>query len=576
MDGNFDLVIRGGLVFDGLGGEGVEADVAVSNGKIAQVGKISGSGTEEIDAKGKIVTPGFVDVHTHYDGQVLWEDRTEPSAAHGVTTAVMGNCGVGFAPCRKQDRQRLIHLMEGVEDVPEVVMAEGLPWNWESFEEYLDAVAARRRDIDVAAQLPHSCLRVYVMGERASEGQVATAEDRAEMQRLAASAVRAGAIGFGTSRSIFHRDRNGVSIPTMDSAEAELQAIAAGMASAGPSVIEAVSDFDDLENEFGIFKRLARKSGLPVSLLLVQTNYAPDAWVRTLELMSEANREGITMRGQVMGRPTGMVLGLDISFNPFSLHPSYQALAELPLAQRVAEMRKPDVRAKILADTPLESKFVSLRVLGKFSDMYPLGDPPIYEPAREDSIAARAARAGVTPAEQAYDEILADGGKAVLFAPIVNFVEGNLNNALTMLKHPHTILGLGDGGAHYGSICDGGYPTFMLTYWTRDRKVGERLSVGEVVKQLSSDTAGAVGLNDRGRIAQGYKGDLNVIDYDRLHLFAPKARYDLPGNGRRLIQEARGYTATILNGIPTYREGVATDALPGGLVRGQQKMPQPA
>jgi N-acyl-D-amino-acid deacylase len=568
---DFDLVVRNGLVFDGGGGEGFVADVGVSKGTIAHVGKIDGRGTSEIDAKGKIVTPGFVDIHTHYDGQVLWEERTDPSAAHGVTTAVMGNCGVGFAPCRAGDRERLIQLMEGVEDIPEVVMSEGLPWNWESFEDYLNVVAARRRDIDVAAQLPHSCLRVYVMGERASAREVATPQDRAEMQQLAARAVRAGAIGFGTSRSIFHRDRNGVSIPTKEAGEAELNAIAAGLASGGAAVIEALIDYESLEEEFDLLKRVGHAHGLPVSFTLVQTMDHPDAWRRALDLISKANRDGVKMRGQVIGRATGLILGLDLSFHPFSLYPTYQALAALPLERRVAQMRKSEIRAKILSEQPQEPKFEALkRMLAKFSDMYVLGDPPNYEPASEDSIAARALRAGVTVQEAAYDATVADDGKGVLFVPFTNYIEGNLDAALAMLRHPHTVLGLGDGGAHYGSICDAGYPTFMLTYWTRDRPSGERLTIGEVVKQLSSDTAEAVGLNDRGRIARGYKADLNVIDYERLHLCAPNVRYDLPANGRRLVQEARGYTATVVSGVATYLDGVATGALPGGLVRGQR------
>jgi N-acyl-D-amino-acid deacylase len=567
---DYDLVVRGGSIFDGTGRPEFVADIGISNGTIVEIGQIRARGGSQIDAKGKIVTPGFVDIHTHYDGQVMWEDRTEPSSAHGVTTVVIGNCGVGFAPCRKQDRQRLIQLMEGVEDIPDVVMAEGLPWNWESYESYLDAVAERRRDVDVASMLPHACLRVYVMGERAAASENATADDLAQMRRLAASAIRAGAIGFGTSRTLFHRDRNGVSIPTKDAAESELQAIAAGLASGGPALIQAVFDFEEFESEFELLKRVGKASGLPVTFTLSETNFAPHAWRKGLELISAANREGVTMTGQVIGRPTGMVLGLDMSFNPFSLFPAYQVLQGLSLEQRVAEMRKPQVREKILSDTPVASKFAILAVLGKFQDMYPLGDPPNYEPAARDSIAARAARRGVAPLAQAYDEILENNGHAALFAPFVNYVNGNLDNALTMVKHPFTVLGLGDGGAHYGSICDGGYPTFMLTYWTRDRQSGERLSIAEVVKSLSGDPAATVGLRDRGRIATGYKADLNVIDYDRLHLFAPKARYDLPGHGRRLIQEARGYTATIVSGVPTYHDGVPTGALPGRLVRGQR------
>jgi N-acyl-D-amino-acid deacylase len=570
---DYDLVIRGGAIVDGTGGPEFVGDVGIARGKIAAVGTFPGRGAVEINAQGKIVTPGFIDIHTHYDGQVMWDDRMEPSSAHGVTTAIMGNCGVGFAPCRESDRERLIQLMEGVEDVPEVVMTEGLPWNWESFESYLDAVSARVHDIDVAAMLPHACLRVYVMGERAAAQEAATAEDIAQMRSLAADAVRAGAIGFGTSRTIFHRDRNGTAIPTKEAAEAELQGIAAGLASAGPAVIQAVFDSEGFEDEFNLLRRISKSSGLPVSFALSETTYNPDSWRKGLEMLAEANREGVRMRGQVIGRPTGMVLGLDMSFNPFSLYPSYQAIQGLPLKQRVEEMRKPEVRARILSEVPEPTNFALLRVLEKFGDIYQFGDPPNYEPAVDSSIAARAARRGVTAQEQAYDDLLEQNGKATLFAPFVNYVHGNLDNALVMLKDPNTVLGLGDGGAHYGSICDGGYPTFMLTYWTRDRPSGERLSVPEVVKQLSADVAAAVGLLDRGMIAPGYKADLNVIDYDRLHLYAPKARYDLPGNGRRLIQEARGYVATIVAGVPTYYDGVPTGALPGTLVRGHQSAP---
>lgn len=568
----FDLVIRNGMVVDGSGGEPFRADVGVRDGIIVEIGECHGPAHEEIDAVGLLVTPGFVDIHTHYDGQVTWDDRTAPSANHGVTTVVMGNCGVGFAPCRPQDRQRLITLMEGVEDVPEVVMTSGLPWNWESFPEYLDAVEARARDVDVAAQLPHSCLRVYVMGERASAMEAATAQDRQRMAEVAEEAVRAGAIGFATSRSIFHRDKDGVPIPTQRAAEAELLAIAEGMKRAGGGVIEALFDFGDIDQEFAMLRRISEQTGLPVSFSLAQTLEARDQWRRGLELLAQANRDGVAMKAQVIGRPTGFLLGLDLSYNPFSLHPSYQAIQHLPPAQKAARMREPDMRAAILSENPSDPTYYLLKFLTWFEHIYPLGDPPRYDPSPDDSIAAMAARKGVSPQEVAYDLLCEGDGNAVLLLAIGNFAEGTLEPALEMLKDENTLLGLGDGGAHYGLICDAGHPTFMLTYWVRDRD-GERLPLPAVIKGLARDPAFAVGLHDRGLIATGYKADINLIDFDRLHLHAPRPTLDLPAGGRRLVQPADGYVATLVGGQITYRNGKATGALPGRLVRGARAQP---
>jgi len=566
-----DLVIRGGTLLDGSGGEPFVGDVAVNGGVIVAVGEVAARGSEEIDASGLLVTPGFVDIHTHYDGQVTWEDRTLPSAAHGVTTVVMGNCGVGFAPCRPSDREKLVALMEGVEDIPEVVMSAGLPWNWETFPEYLDVVASRPHDVDVAAQMPHSCLRVYVMGQRGVDREAATPADMAEMARLTQEAMHAGAIGFATSRSVFHRDRSGAPIPSKDVIEDELQAIAGGMKAAGHGVIEALIDFDDsVDAEFGLLRRVVEQSGRPLSFTVTQFLDHPESWRQMLTLIDRAQADGLPIKGQVIGRPTGMMLGLNLSFNPFSLAPSFAEIDGLPLEQKVAEMRKPEVRARILSDRLDGGKLKMLEYLERFDSMFDLGDPPDYAPAADTSIGAIARRRGVDPREVAYDLLLTRDGHAVLFLPIGNYAQWTLGPVLEMLKHKHTLLGLGDGGAHYGVICDAGYPTFMLTYWTRDRD-GERLALPSVIRSLARDPAEAVGLADRGRIEPGYKADLNILDYSRLHLHAPRVVFDLPAGGRRMVQDADGYVATIVSGTVTYRDGQPTGELPGKLVRGPQQ-----
>ena len=571
MTAEFDLVIRGGTLADGTGAALREADVAVKGGRIAAVGKVAGKGSQEIDAKGRLVTPGFVDIHTHYDGQATWDERLAPSSWHGVTTVVMGNCGVGFAPVREADRERLVELMEGVEDIPGAVMNEGLKWNWHSFGDYLDAVEARPRDIDVAAQLPHGALRVYVMGERGARLEPATEGDIAEMRGLTAEAMRAGALGFSTSRSLNHRTVKGDPTPSLRATKAELMGIALGMKDAGHGVIELLSDFDtpDAVSEFEMLKSLVAASGRPLSFSLAQGGRSADGWKGLLAMIEQASKEGLAIRGQVAPRPIGLLLGLQGTLNPFIAHSAFRAIRGKPLPEKVAAMRDPAFRAKMLAENDTLQKHPLARRVMQFDQIYPLGDPPDYEPPRESAIAVEARRRGIEPAELAYDLLLGDEGRAFLFSPFANYANYNLDCCHEMIAHPDTLMGLGDGGAHVGIISDGSYPTYLLTHWGRDRAHG-RFDLPYLVKRQTSDTARAVGLMDRGAIAPGMKADLNVIDFDRLRVNAPRMAFDLPAGGKRLLQGADGYDATIVSGEIVYRGGEATGALPGKLVRGPQ------
>ncbi len=570
----FDLVIRNGTVVDGTGGEVRDADVAIEDGRIAAIGKVSGRGKEEIDAKGHLVTPGFVDIHTHYDGQAVWADRLSPSSSHGVTTVVGGNCGVGFAPCRAEHRDLLISVMEGVEDIPEVVMTNGLTWDWETYPEYLDAIARRPHDIDFASQIPHSAVRVYAMGERGANREDATADDLQKMQAIVREAIGAGALGFATSRLIIHKTGEGNAIPTYQAAEAELEAMAMALKDCGRGVLQAVFGVPGrtFEDEIDLLSRLTRMSGRPASFTMAQSNQQPDAWKNVMAHLAEANTKGPPIRAQVYPRPIGMVLGLDLSVNPFSLCPSYQALAKLPFERRVAEMRKPEMRARLLMEEPADA-LIPLAKLGRmFNHMYPLGEPANYEPTPDMSIAAQAKARGMRPEELAYDLLLEKDGRAMFLLTIANYGSGTLDPILSMMTDPNCVLGLGDGGAHYGMICDSSFPTFVLQHWARDR-VGKRLTVAQAIKSLTSDPARTVGLNDRGILSVGRKADINVIDHDAIHLPKPEVRYDLPAGGRRLFQTADGYVATIVSGTVIARDGEHTDALPGRLVRGQQAAP---
>jgi len=569
----FDLVVRGGLIVDGSGAPPFVGDVAIRADRIVGVGEVGGVGTEEIDARGGVVTPGFVDIHTHYDGQAIWSDRLTPSSAHGVTTAVLGNCGVGFAPCRAEDHDLLVRVMEGVEDIPGVVMAEGLPWTWETFPEYLDALASRPRDIDVAAYLPHSPLRVYVMGERGAAREPASEADLARMRDLAREAIDAGAIGIASSRLVMHRTKAGEQIPSYAAADAELRAIAGGMADAGSGIVQMVlnAPLESWDAELDHLVGVVESCGRPATFTLGTSNRGPRVWDEAMARIAAANGAGAAITAQVLPRPIGLMMGHELSTNPFCVCPSYAALDRLPFAEKIARLRAPSVRATLLGETPAEGNAFAASARN-WAWMFPFGDPPNYEPAQEESVAARAAAAGVTPEEWAYDYLLEQDGRAILYATLGNFHEGRLDAVHELMTREDVVVGLGDGGAHYGAICDASYPTFMLTYWTRDR-VGPRLSLEHAVRALSRAPAEAVGLRDRGLLRPGYKADLNVIDADGLTLHAPEIRYDLPAGGRRLDQRASGYRATIVSGRIMSRDDQPTGALPGRVVRGAQDEP---
>lgn len=564
---DFDLVIRGGTVVDGSGAAPFVGDVAVKDGCIAAVGEVAGRSAEEIDATGRIVTPGFVDPHTHYDGQAVWSERLSPSSSHGVTSVVLGNCGVGFAPCRAEDRETLIDVMEGVEDIPGVVMAEGLPWSWETFPQYLDALDRGRRDIDVAAFLPHSPLRVYAMGERGANREPANDDDLATMRRLAREAIDAGAIGFATSRLLIHKTASGEAIPSFEADAAELKAIAAGMADAGGGTLQVVPNlFLGLGPEYELIAEVAESCGRPATVTLGTANEGAPNWQPALAVMEEAERRGVRMTSQVLPRPIGMIEGLELSIHPFVLCPSWQPLARLPLADKLAAMRDHAMRAALIAEEP-DPGHPLAQLARNWEWLFPFAGEPDYAPSRDSSVAAQAARAGIPPAEWAYDWLSAGDGSNFLLATLGNYYDGNLDVVRELLARPDCIVGLGDGGAHYSAICDASYPTFMLTYWARDAN-GSGFSLAQAVHMLSRKPALAIGLGDRGLIAPGYKADLNVIDLDRLELALPHIAYDLPAGGRRLDQRASGYEATIVSGEVIRRFDEDTGARPGRLVRG--------
>lgn len=568
---NPDLVIRGGTVADGSGGELFEADVAITGGRISEIGKVAAKGRDEIDARGKLVTPGFVDVHTHYDGQVTWSQDMTPSSQNGVTTAIMGNCGVGFAPCKPADHTRLIQLMEGVEDIPEPVLSAGIPWAWESFPDYMEWLSKRDFDIDVGAQLPHAALRVYVMGERGARRDPSTAEDNAAMAKLAGEAVRSGALGFSTSRTLNHRTSTGDFTPTLKAGEDELTAIAGAMHREGRSVLQFVLDLSTIDEDLPMMLRVADATKCPISFSITQNDKAPQRWRQTLDEINAAAKRGLSITAQIAARPVGLLLGLELSRNPFQTHPSYKAIAHLPLKERLARLHQSEVREAILSETATATDD-PLFFRSNYDKMFLLGDPPDYEQPPENALGPQARKQGRQPEELAYEAMLSDDGRGMLYVPFLNYADGNLDATREMLIDPQSVPGLSDGGAHCGIICDASFPTYLLTHWTRDRKRGEKLTIPFVVAAQSRKTALSVGLTDRGLIAPGYKADVNVIDYGRLHLHPPKVHYDLPVGGRRLLQDVDGYEATIVSGVVTRRQGEATGRRPGKLIRGAQGM----
>jgi N-acyl-D-aspartate/D-glutamate deacylase len=578
-----DLVIRNGTIVDGSGGETYTADVSIDGCCISGVGLVPGSGRAEIDASGLVVTPGFVDLHTHYDCQVTWDTRLVPSSHHGVTTVVLGNCSVGIAPCRAEDRELLIRILEGVEDIPGVVAAEGIPWQWETFPEYLNFLQTRCTDVDFVTQIAHSAVRVYAMGSaRGGARERATSVDQARMTELVAEAIRAGAIGVSSSRTWTHRTADGQLAPSETSSEAELMALARGIRTAGTGVFEIVMDFTDLENEdsadFDLMRRIVRASGnRPLSYSLFQLDSQPEVWKSLLRLTAEANASGLPITAQVMPRANGIMWGLTASYNPFSYHPSYHAIAGLPLPARVAAMRAPQFKARVLAEKacgnqPQLMNFAAALLPKGFL----LGNPPDYEQTQDQTLGARARRAGVSMESLVYDLLLEEEGRSFLYTPITNYHGGSYDDVLSMLSDENTLPSLGDGGAHYGMICDASYSTYLLTHWVKGRTRGGRISLPLAIQRLTSRPARAVGLLDRGMIASGYKADLNVLDFDALQLLAPETINDLPSGAPRMIQRAKGYIATIVSGTVTYANGEPTEALPGRLVRGPRNAPSAA
>jgi N-acyl-D-aspartate/D-glutamate deacylase len=576
MKSELDLVIRGGLLVDGSGADPYEADVGIVGDRIEDVGKIAVRARRELDAHGMVVTPGFVDIHTHYDGQVTWESRVVPSSAHGVTTVVMGNCGVGFAPCRPDQHDLLIRLMEGVEDIPHPVLVDGLPWTWETYPQYLDFLASRRYDMDICGYVPHAPVRVYVMGMRGANREPATREDLRQMAQIVREAVAAGAMGFSTSRTFFHRSSNGKSTPSFEAGEEELMTLAGALRDENSGVMQLITDYESPESTFTLLRRMVRRAGRPLSVSLLEGGYGPMTlrWRDVLDWAAQSSSDGLPIKAQVLSRAIGVMLGHELTLNTFYTCPTYLELAHLPFEEKIRELHRPEIRARILAESADPDPTIVLgRLAREFDHMFILGDPPDYEQPFDQSIASRAQRAGITAEEMVYDLMLQRDGHNNLYVTLCNYEHGSLESSREMMLHPGAVLGLGDGGAHCGTICDGSYPTFMLTHWVRDRKRGARLPLAQVIKWLSHDTARAVELNDRGIVAQGFKADLNVLDLEGLHLHAPEVIRDLPTGGRRLMQRAQGYAATIVSGQVVYQDGKATGVLPGRLVRGAQAAP---
>lgn len=567
-----DIVIRGGTIVDGTGAPAYQGDVALDGDVIAQVGGKAGPGKREIDAKGLMVTPGWVDVHTHYDGQATWDPMLAPSSWHGATTVLFGNCGVGFAPCRPQDHDALIDLMEGVEDIPGIVLAEGLRWDWESFPEFMDAVDREERAIDVGAQMPHHPLRVYVMGERAINFEKATEDDIVQMRNLTEEALKAGAFGFTTSRTESHRTTKGERVPGRYAAHDELIGIGKAFNAVDHGAYGMLNDFEDEEAEFEWMRQVGVETGRPLWFLMTDRYSDPERWRRLMGGVHRTRDAGASVTAQIADRPVGVILGFSTSLTPFSGRPTFAALNGMPQAERLAKLKDPETRARILGEDNSDELLDRLpplqrAIASRWDRMYVLNDPPEYEPRPEDAVEAAAKAAGKSPQEFVYDFMAEGDGGGMLLFPVVNFVTGDLQPVHEMMQDPATIIGLGDGGAHCGQICDASNTTYLLTHWTRDRTRGPKFPVEWAVRRLTSETADFFGFKDRGRLKPGLKADVNIIDYDALKIRRPEVIFDLPAGGRRIVQRAEGYVATIVSGQPIFENAEATGALPGKLVR---------
>ena len=563
----FDLIIKNGSIYDGKGSEPYQADIAISNEKIVEIGDIKGEAKKVIDAEGKIVTPGFVDIHTHYDGQVTWDPYLRPSTYHGVTTVVMGNCGVGFSPCKPDQRDWLIGLMEGVEDIPGTALHEGIDWEWESFPEYLDALEKKPLAIDVGTQIPHGAVRAYVMGERGINHEEASQEEIDAMKEIVQEAINAGAYGFSTSRTEKHNDVNGNLTPSITAHKNELVEIAKSLGEINKGVLQGISDFYDFESEFDIFKAMSKQSGRPISITVEQQDARPEWWEQLLDGIEDAQSEGINMYGQVPPRATGILMGLTATLNPFRFHPAYMEIADLALEERVEIMSNDEFKEKLLSDSAVSINPLVDEIVNSYSKMFKLGEPANYEPDPEMSFESLANSSNMTAQEIAYDAMLEKDGRALIYHPLFNYQTGDLSLVEKMLKHPYTISGLGDAGAHCGAISDASFPTTLVQHWSRDRSRGSKLPLETVIKMQTSETANLLGIKDRGVLEKGYKADINIIDYEGLTLHEPEIINDLPAGGRRLVQKASGYDYTIVSGEVAFIKGEATGALNGRLIR---------
>ena len=573
---SYDLLIKNGSIVDGSGNAPFKGDIAVRDGKIAAIGDIAdATATETIDATGQLVTPGWVDIHTHFDGQATWDELLTPSCWHGVTTVVMGNCGVGFAPVKPEKRQWLVELMEGVEDIPGTALNEGIVWDWETFPEFLDALEKHKHVMDLGTQVPHGAVRGYVMGERGAKNEPATPEDIEAMAAIVKEGLEAGALGFSSSRTLVHRAVDGEPVPGTFAADDELFGIGRALKETNMGVFELApggvmgEDLSLPHKEVAWMRRLSKEIGRPVSFALLQIDQEPRLWKEILDIVDESRDEGSMLRPQVGSRPTMLLIGLQ-TFSPYSFRPTFAALADLPLEERVRELRKPEVKAKILTEAPVDEEPLLSFVLSGMHKIFVLGEVPDYEPTSDKSIEAIAKQSGRDPHDVLYDEMLELDGKALLMVALVGYHDGDLEAMREMIEHPDSAFGLGDGGAHAGAICDASMTTYLLTHWARDRKRGPKFPVEFAVKKMTKDTAELYGLNDRGQLKEGYKADLNVIDFDKLRLDLPYLVNDLPGGAKRLIQKAEGYTATIVSGEVTFRNGEETGARPGAVIRGAQ------